>query len=234
MGLLGGILAYAVEEGYRPDNPAKGIKRPADRRREIRLEAAGYGTLGDKLAKAEQNGEWWQAVAAIRLLALTGCRRGELENLRKAEVDLAGQGLRLGDTKTGKSVRPIGADAVALLREAMARSKGPYVFPGARKAMLPFQSLPRAWQRIVGDALPDLTPHGLRHSFASTAEDLGFTVPTIKALLGHAGSSVTEGYIHKLDAALVAAADRVASQIAVAMCLRADIGHSEPHDHTRR
>ena len=61
--------------------------------------------------------------------------------------------------------------------------------------------------------LPDVTPHGLRHAFASTAEDLSFTLPTIKALIGHAGSGITEGYINKLDSALIAAADRVSGHI---------------------
>jgi hypothetical protein len=46
---------------------------------------------------------------------------------------------------------------------------------------------------------------------------LGFSIPTIKALMGHAGDSVTEGYIHKIDTALVAAADRIARHIETAM-----------------
>lgn len=218
MGLLGGILSYAVEEGYRADNPAKGIKRPADERRTVRLDANGYKTLGEKLKKAEEAGEPWQAVEAIRLIAVTGCRRGEIENLKKTEVDLAGQALRLGDSKTGKSVRPIGQEATALLKAAMGRAKGPYVFPGIRGDKTPFRGLPRAWGRIVGDSLPNVTPHGLRHAFASIAEDLGFTLPTIKALIGHSGSGITEGYIHKLDSALIAAADRVSGHIMEMMC----------------
>ncbi|PVE24309.1 integrase [Microvirga sp. KLBC 81] len=213
IGLLGGILSYAVEEGYRTDNPAKGIKRPADKRRTIRLDAEGYKTLGKKLKEAEEKGESWQAVEVVRLIALTGCRRGEIENLKKTEVDLAGQALRLGDTKTGKSIRPIGQEAAALLKTAINRSNGPYVFPGIRGEKTPFRGLPRAWDRIVGNSLPDMTPHGLRHAFASIAEDLGFTLPTIKALMGHAGTGITEGYIHKLDSALVAAADHVSSHI---------------------
>jgi integrase len=217
MGLLGGILSYAVEEGYRPDNPVNGIKRPADARREVRLDPDSYKVLGTMLKEAEAKGENWQAVETVRLIALTGCRRGEVENLKKSEVDLARQALRLGDTKTGRSVRPIGREAVALLRSAMMRSKGTHVFPGIRSDRTPFRGLPRAWQRIVGNSLPGVTPHSLRHAFASTAEDLGFTIPTIKALLGHAGSGVTEGYIHKLDSALLAAADRVSQHIAMVM-----------------
>ena len=57
-----------------------------------------------------------------------------------------------------------------------------------------------------------MTPH-LRHSFASVAGDLGYTEPTIAALLGHAAGSVTSGYVHYLDSVLIAAADRVAAEI---------------------
>jgi integrase len=58
----------------------------------------------------------------------------------------------------------------------------------------------------------------LRHSFASTAEDIGLSIPTIAALLGHALSgSATLGYIHKVDAALSSAANRVADRVAACM-----------------
>jgi integrase len=68
------------------------------------------------------------------------------------------------------------------------------------------------------------SPHGLRHSFASVADDLGLSEPTIAALLGHAGGGVTRGYIHKLDAALLAAADKVAGRVANLMAGVADAG----------
>jgi integrase len=60
---------------------------------------------------------------------VTGCRRGEIEKLRRPEIDLAGQALRLGDTKTGRSVRPIGQAAVRTLMDIMVRSSDNYVFP---------------------------------------------------------------------------------------------------------
>lgn len=62
MGLLGGILSYAVNEGYRPDNPARGIVRPKDGTREWRLDDNGYRRLGKCLAMAEANGDHWQRV----------------------------------------------------------------------------------------------------------------------------------------------------------------------------
>jgi integrase len=129
MGLLGGILSYAVEEGYRADNPVRGIKRPADERREIRLDSEGYKKLGAKLRQAEARGETWQAIDVVRLIALTGCRRGEIESLRKTEVDTAGQALRLGDTKTGKSIRPIGQEAAALLKGGYGTVEGALCVP---------------------------------------------------------------------------------------------------------
>jgi integrase len=157
----------------------------------------------------------------MRLLALTGCRRGELERLKRSEIDLAAQALRLGDTKTGYSVRPIGRAAVDLLGEALRRSNSVYALPSVRTADKHYAGLPKAWQRhIVGNLSIILSPHGLRHGFASAGEELGLTIPTIKALLGHAGSSITESYIHKPDAALIAAADRLAAHISDAMNAR--------------
>jgi len=96
MGLLGGILSYAVEEGYRTDNPAHGIVKPAYEKRSIRLDVDGYKRLGDLLQAPEERGECWQAVEAVRLIALTGCRRGEVVALRRPEADVPGQALPRG------------------------------------------------------------------------------------------------------------------------------------------
>src|SRR6516164_6976255 len=105
MGLLGAILTYAVNEGYRTDNPVKGIIRPKDQTREWRLDDAGYRELGKRLAAAEREGKNWQPILIARALALTGCRLGEIEGLKKVEIDVANRALRLGSTKTGKSIR---------------------------------------------------------------------------------------------------------------------------------
>lgn len=217
MGLLGGILTYAMNEGYRLDNPARGIIRPKDEARVWRLDDAGYRTLGKKLAAAEADARNWQPILITRAIALTGCRRGEIESLLKTEIDFASSALRLGDSKTGKSIRPIGSAAVTVLMQASEKSKSKYVFPALTNEKKCYVGLPKALAAIVGSAVPGLTPHGLRHSFSSTADDLGFSLPTIKALMGHAGGSVTEGYIHKVDTALVAAADRIARHIDAAM-----------------
>jgi len=217
VGLLGGILTYAVNEGYRPDNPARGVVRPKDGSLEWRLDDSGYRSLGKCLAAAEANGEPWQRVLAARAAALTGCRLDEIEGLLKTEIYRAGSALRLGSTKTGKSIRPIGAAAIAVLTNACTKSNSKYVFPSITNNAKHHTGLTRAVQRLAGDSVPGITSQGLRHSFSSTAEDIGFSLPTIKALIGHSRASVTEGYIHKIDSALVSAANRIAQHIEMAM-----------------
>jgi integrase len=217
MGLLGGIISYAVGEGYRPDNPVHGIVRPKDRIREWRLDDAGYRRLGECIATAEANQEHWQRVLASRAAALTGCRLDEIEGLLKTQVDPVGMALRLGKTKGGKSIRPVGSAVIAVLKTASAKSNSKYVFPAITTNHKHHTGLTRWLKGIAGVDVPGISSHGLRHSFSSTAEDLGFSLPTIKALVGHARSSVTEGYIHKIDSALVAAADRIARHIEMAM-----------------
>lgn len=214
MGLLGGIFTYAVKEGYRPDNPVNGITRPKDGTREWRLDDAGYRQLGKCLAAAEVNGEPWQRILAIRAAAMTGCRLDEIEGLLKTEVDPVGMALRLGDSKTGKSIRPVGSAVIAVLKAAAAKSKSRYVFPAVTTGSKHHTGLTRRLQKIAAKEVPGITCHGLRHSFSSTAEDLGYSLMTIKALIGHSRkSSVTEGYIHKIDSALVSAADQIATHI---------------------
>lgn len=243
VGLLGGILSYAVSEGIIAVNPVQGVKREADERRRVLLSSQQYQSLGAALELAENRGEPWQVIAGIRLLALTGCRRGEIEKLRWAEVDFSGRCLRLSESKTGESIRALGAAAINVLNDLP--KDGEFVLPGIarKKAEIEsgetpdrhFTGLPKAWLRIlrlaeeyIEDKRQDrrlsaadakemsiigLTPHGLRHAFASTAANLGMTEITIAAMLGHATGTQTGRYIHHVDTALVAAADRTAARI---------------------
>ena len=177
-----------------------------------------YCVLANALAKAEADGENPSAILAIRLLALTGCRRGEIERLQWHEVDLAGRCLRLSDSKEGKGIRPLGGAAAQLLTNVS--RDGRYVLRG-KTPDNPYVGLPKAWPRVVlRDELPELTPHGLRHAFASVAADLGFAELTIAALLGHGTHTITGRYLHHLDSSLLAAADDVSCEIAAMMAGR--------------
>jgi integrase len=149
-----------------------------------------------------------------RFLALTGWRSGEALALRWNAVDLARRTATLSattstDTKTGRSVRPLSHAACDVLRR-LAKT-GPLVFPATRGDGL-MSGFRKLWNKIAAlGALPaDVTPHVLRHSFASLAGDLGYSEPTIAALIGHKGQTVTSRYVHAADAVLLAAADAVA------------------------
>jgi len=233
IGLLGAIFTYAVRKRLRPDNPVHGVVRHADGRRERRLTDAEYAALGAGLEKApeprpratpmkrgapERAGLWPAALAAARFLALTGWRRGEALTLRWEHLDLDRRTARLPDTKTGPSIRPLSYAACDVLRSLTRGEPNALVFPPSRGdgIMSGFTSL---FQRIskAGGLPQDVTPHVLRHSFASLAGDLGYSETTIAALVGHKGQSITSRYVHAADAVLLAAADAVAGRTAELM-----------------
>jgi integrase len=156
---------------------------------------------------------WPAAVAASRFLVLTGWRSGEALGLRWADVDLARRTATLADTKTGRSRRPLSHAACDVLRALGRGADDALVFPPTRGngAMSGFRKL---WDRIakLGELPADVTPHVMRHSFASLAADLGYSEPTIGALIGHKGQTITSRYVHSADVVLLAAADAVANE----------------------
>ena len=119
---------------------------------------------------------------------------------------------------------------IAVVKAASAKSKSKYVFPAITTNAKHHTGLTRWLQKIAAKDVPGITSNGLRHSFSSTAEDLGYSLPTIKALVGHSRASVTEGYIHKIDSALLAAADRIARHIDDAMTGRKSNKVGPPHE----
>jgi integrase len=216
MGMLGALFSFAIRRGLRLDNPVHGVDRHAYERRHRRVSDAEYSSLGQALRSMPETA-WPIAVAGAKFLALTGWRRGEMMALRWKEVDLASRTARLTDTKTGFSIRPLSRAACELLRQLP--RLGELVLPASKGNDKPMIGFHKVWLRIANRAgLPaDVTPHVLRHLFASVAADLGYSELTIAALLGHRKASITNRYAHHADAVLLQAADAVADRVAELM-----------------
>jgi integrase len=220
--LLSSIFTHAVKQGIRADNPVRGIELRSDGRRDRVLNPDEYQRLGAALDEAEAQHSNPVAINAYRLLALTGCRRGEVSGLLKTEVDDHAQCLRLGDTKTGQQVRVVGRFAMDLLDGLDEGSDGKFVFPASRG--IGHLTDAKLFRRVCADAgLEGVSLHTLRHSFATVALELEYSELTIAGLLGHRSHSVTSRYAHNVDRALVAAADRVSALIARRMDGTADV-----------
>jgi integrase len=156
-------------------------------------------------------------VNAIRLLIMTGCRKGEVLSLRWQDVDFERSCFRLPDSKTGAKTVPVGA-AVLKLVEGLPRVHGnEFVLPGSKDGRH-FVGLPKVWRRVRERAgLSEVRLHDLRHSFASVGAAGGDSLYMIGKLLGHQQSSTTARYAHLADDPLKAAADRISYVIDTAM-----------------
>lgn len=211
---LSAALGFGVARGVRLDNPAVGVPRFPERKIERFLSPAELARLGEALAAAEAIGvESQYAVAAIRLLALTGCRRNEILTLKWAYIDYGHKCLRLPDSKTGAKVVHVGVAVLALLKAIPEVPGNPYVVPGWRGEGH-VVDLQQVWARIRKAAgLDDVRLHDLRHSFASVGASRGDSLLVIGALLGHRSAKTTERYAHLANHPVKSAAERISHEI---------------------
>jgi integrase len=215
---LSAVFSFAVRRGIVTDNPiAQASVRKTDNRRERYLTLEEVERLGDAFNEVEAAGANAKGVAIGRLWALTGCRRDEIAGLKWSEVDFKQGLLILDDTKTGKSVRPLGATALFLLQSITRAPGTDYVFP-AEVGDGHYQGMKRLWERVIKRAgLPGVTPHTLRHTIGSTAVSSGEALALTGAILGHANPRSTAIYAHVQHDPSRRAADRVTKKIAEAL-----------------
>ena len=218
--IISKMFSLAEMWGLRPEgtNPRKHIKKYPEEKRERFLSAAELRRVGEVLREMEDEDiELPSAIAAVRLLILTGCRLGEIVTLKWEYVDFAGKALRLPDSKTGAKVVHLGQPAIEVLEKVVRVEKNPWVIvgtkPGARLSDLqPF------WQRVRARAgLKDVRIHDLRHTFASTAVAAGQGLPMIGKLLGHTQVQTTARYAHLATDPVRTAADSISKRLAEAM-----------------
>jgi integrase len=221
--LLSTLLAFAVSRGLRSDNPARGIKKPPVRKMERFLSEEEIARLAAALAtESSRTGNPYPA-AAIRLLLLTGGRRGEILGLRWPHVDFEQRYLRLPDSKTGAKVVYLNPPALEALARLPHVEGNPYVFPG-KAERTPLGGIDKVWFRVRALAgLEGVRLHDLRHSFASMGVAGGLSLPIIGALLGHKHPATTGRYAHLSADPVRAANDVIGMRIAAAMNDRSDV-----------
>lgn len=203
--LLSVLMVQAEYYGLRPEgsNPCKGIKRYRLNRREKFLKADEMRRLGDALCR-------YQAakpleVAMIRLLVLTGCRKGEILNLQWSSYREGH--LYLPDSKTGPKTVFLSTPARDILDRLPKRNR--WVFPHPDKRSRPMVDL-FFWYTIREEiGLSGVRLHDLRHSFASAAIRQGIDLQTLGQLLGHVDPCTTLQYVHLCDDSMFSAVEKL-------------------------
>ena len=229
------------EEVAFADNPAKGVERFPERRRQRFLKADELARLGDALREGETMGLAYSvdetkttakyapraenrrvkldpfAVAAIRLLILTGARLREILHARWSQVDLGRGMLLLADSKTGEKPLYLNAAAQAVLADLPRIEGNPHIIAGAKNGA-PRADLKKPWAAVTQAAgLRGVRVHDLRHSYASVGAGASLGLPIIGKLLGHTQPATTARYAH-LDAdPLQRAAEVIGATIAATL-----------------
>ena len=214
--LLRHVFNHAIASGHAASNPARSV-RPNPRRKITRfLSRDEIGRLHEVLDRHDRSPATKTSqrlqIDIIRLLLLTGCRKGEIVRLRRDEV--AGSQLRLRDAKTGGRTVFLNAEARSIIERRL-NDGGNWLFPSPRDAGRPICDDLPLWYRVRMEAgLDDVRPHDLRHTFASHAVMQGTPLPVVARLLGHSKPTMTLRYAHTGDAETAAAAERIGGVMA--------------------
>lgn len=219
--LLSKMFKLAVRWGYRPDSPVVGVRKNPEHKRQRYLSD---GELKRLIGALDSHPNRTSA-NAVRLLLLTGARRGEVLNATWDQFNLD-QGIWIkpsAHTKQKKEHRvPLSSAAVALLTDIKPERKDEtHVFPG-KNPNEPLKEIKRFWDSLCEKAeLIDFRIHDLRHTYASILASAGLSLPVIGALLGHTQPNTTARYSHLFDDPLREATEKVGSAVAKSSSLAA-------------
>jgi integrase len=211
--VLSKMLSLAIKWEMCSSNPARGIERAPEEKRERFLTPGEIARLSGVLATHPEKA----SANAIRLLLLTGARRGEVLGATWDQFDLAaGVWTKpAATTKQGRLHRvPLSAPALALLAEMrqLAAPDQRFLFPGVPGK--PLQGIKRLWTSACRQAgISGARIHDLRHTYASILASRGLSLPVIGGLLGHTQAATTHRYAHLMDDPLRAATEAAGSFI---------------------
>ena len=205
LAVLSKMFSLACAWGLVPQgtNPCRAVRKYKEKTRERFLTRDEYRRLGRALADAEAEADAGAdgavspyAVAALRLLMLTGCRLTEILTLKWDDIDRTAGEFRLRDGKTGARMVPLTPTAETVLAGIARVPRNPWVIVGKRPGTH-LSTITAEWYRLRARAgLDDVRIHDLRHSYASRALAAGESLSMIGKLLGHADIQSTARYAH--------------------------------------
>ena len=205
LAVLSKMFSLAAAWGLVADgtNPCRGVRKYKEKKRERFLSRDEYRRLGRVLAEAEAEADAGiegavspYAIAALRLLMLTGCRLNEILTLRWDDIDRTAGEFRLRDGKTGARMVPLTPTAETVLAGIARVPANPWVIVGKQPGTH-LSTITADWYRLRAHAgLDDVRIHDLRHSYASRALAAGESLSMIGKLLGHADIQSTARYAH--------------------------------------
>ena len=218
--LLRQILNAAVSAGYASGNPAQSVTRNPRRKLTRFLSGEEIDRLHRILDRlVEERPSRQQQADIVRLLLLTGCRRGEILKLKWVEVH--GDMLGLTRSKTGPRKVWLSEAAQAVIAR-QPRSGSAFVFPSPLDPSRPRSDHLALWYQARKEAgIDDVRLHDLRHTVASQAVIRGVALSTVAKMLGHSNPRMTLRYAHVSDSEVEAAAERVGKVIEQALKPRA-------------
>jgi len=207
------MFKLAIRWGWRADNPASAVEMNTEPARKRYMSADELARLTAALPKHPNK----KFANIIRLLLLTGARRGEVRSMQWADIDLENgtwtKPARTTKTKIDHTV-PLSAPARQLLvgiLDSQRSAPSQWVFPSSRNGGH-VAELKDDWTALCkAAAITGLRVHDLRHSFASQLASSGASLPLIGALLGHAQPATTARYAHLYQDPQRAAVERVAA-----------------------
>ncbi len=211
------FLRHSVREGRRDSNPAEAIRAPrVPRHLPSTLTVDEVFNLLDRISSDDMVGA--RDLAILELLYAAGLRVSELVGLDLNDVDLPGMLVRVMGKGHKERVVPFGRKAAESLRRWLAASatlrhgggNAAAVFLNQRGGRLTDRSVRRVVDRRLEEAAihAHVSPHTLRHSFATHLLGAGADLRAIQELLGHASLSTTQRYTHVSTDALMRVYDR--------------------------
>jgi tyrosine recombinase XerC len=144
----------------------------------------------------------WRDKAMLEVFYSSGIRIHELVGLNDDDVDVLGEVARIRGKGKKERLAPLGGPAVEAVQRYLElrrrTARGPLFINQEDGGRLTARSIQRILKKylIAGNLDPSLTPHKLRHSFATHMLDAGADLRSVQELLGHANLSTTQIYTH--------------------------------------